>query len=209
MNQTSVFQAKPKPQVRRPANFAEALMEIGGQAVSQAKNVASGVLSGSLDSLTGNYPSGSADHMPNSQSDFERALREQEEQFKREQARLQRHREVIATPIFNRQEEETKKQIEVLQDELKKLAQEIGKMESSVNRAIKEEVVEPGTYHVNFFVKLREFLVQLRKKVTESQDWLAASYQRKQKKNVFWGGVKKSGTKFMLSQERYMSTQAG
>ena len=89
------------------------------------------------------------------------------------------------------------------------LAKEIENLNQDVARAVHEEVVDPGTYHLSYFQALKRFIFNLRQQVAESKNWLNLSYQRQQSQKAYWGGVKKSGTKFMLSQERYMSTQAG
>ena len=111
--------------------------------------------------------------------------------------------------LFTRNERETRLQVEAIQEELKKLALSTKNLTKEVEIAAKQVPVEPGVYHLNFFEKLRQSLVFLRKKVEESATWLAAFNQRAKKRNYYWGQVKKSGTKFMLSQERYMSTQFG
>ncbi|OGV91679.1 hypothetical protein A3A66_02070 [Microgenomates group bacterium RIFCSPLOWO2_01_FULL_46_13] len=201
-----------KPQtrrVRRPASFAEALLEIGGQVASETRKAAGDIAAGTIDSLVGNFPQASGELKPQQPIDPEAALREQEARLRAEQEELRRHQEVIQTTIYNREEEETKRQIEGLQAELKLLAEELAKAGMVVDKVVDEEIVEPGTYHVNFFVKMREFLIQLRKRVVESRNWMALTAQRAKSKNYFWGQVKRSGTKYLLSQERYMSTSGG
>jgi hypothetical protein len=141
--------------------------------------------------------------------EYKRRLRESENKILADRLRMERHKEVIETQVFSRAEEEIKAEIVKIQQELKKLAKELAQMDQGAQKAAEEELVNPGTYHLAFFEKLRSFLLQLRKKVAESENWLAISSQRKRRQNYYWKGVNKSGTKFMLSQERYMSTQAG
>jgi hypothetical protein len=78
-----------------------------------------------------------------------------------------------------------------------------------LSTAIEEEVTTPGTYHLNFFEKLKQFIILMRKQVQDSQSWLEMSYSRKKAQNGYWSGFKKSGTKFSLSSERYMATSSG
>jgi len=111
--------------------------------------------------------------------------------------------------LFNQKERKTKLQIEALQEELKKLAASTKNLTKEVEVAAIQVPVEPGVYHLNFFEKLKQLLVSLKKKIDESATWLAALNQRTEKRNYYWAQVRKSGTKFMLSQERYMSTQLG
>jgi len=109
--------------------------------------------------------------------------------------------------LFTKNEREIRLQVEAIQEELKKLALSTKNLTKEVEIAAKQMPVEPGVYHLSFFEKLRQSLVFFRKKVEESATWLAAFNQRAKKRNFYWAQVKKSGTKFMLSQERYMSTQ--
>jgi uncharacterized phage-associated protein len=92
---------------------------------------------------------------------------------------------------------------------LKNLAVATKDLVQEVEKATKIEPVDPGLYHLNFFEKLKQTIITLRKKIEDSANWLALFNQRSKKKNYYWSQVRKSGTKFMLSQERYMATQAG
>jgi len=111
--------------------------------------------------------------------------------------------------IWTRQEQETRLQVATILEELKKLAKSVKQLDQEVEVATAQVPVEPGIYHLSFFEKLRQTIILFRKRVEESVNWLAAFNQRAKKRNHYWGQFKKSGTKFLLSQERYMSTQAG
>jgi hypothetical protein len=71
--------------------------------------------------------------------------------------------------------------------------------------------VNPGIYHQNFFASLRTFISNMRLRIQESRNWLAASNARASKKgkSAYWTQAKQSGTKFTLSSERYMVTSTG
>lgn len=132
-----------------------------------------------------------------------------EKDWLKNRLKKERHQEVISTPVFDRQQEEIKSKISQIQEELKKLATEIANLGEGVDKAVNQQINNPGAYHLSFFEALKRYLVQLRKKASESKNWLAISQQRKQSQSHYWGSVKKSGTKFMLSQERTLATQAG
>lgn len=218
MNNTNNKNTNQNSQQRtkRPTNFAEALMEIGGNTIKSFKDDALlGTLKNSHDMVMGNYtiPSNSkpltGDLTPGKPLDFDQAQKQKEQEIRDESLRSQRHREVITQSVFNQKDEQTKEEIKKIQEELKKLAEELENLGNDVQRAVGEEVVSPGSYHISFFEKLRTFIIQLRKRVGESKNWLSISSARKQQKSTYWSGVKKSGTKYMLSQERYMQTQSG
>lgn len=174
-----INQSSSRLSQKKPANFAEALLELGNR---QNSNHSPEVKQGEQ---------GKVEH------DWKNQLR------------LERHKEVINTSVFNREQEEVAEKIKEIQEELKKLAKDLAILGSEVDKAIHEAIVNPGKYHLNFFESLRRYLQQLRKKAAESKNWLAVSQQRKQAQNHYQTGVKKSGTSFMLSSERTIATQTG
>lgn len=202
MNQSATKSSSSRPLAQKShANFIEALKSIGGQtAKSFAGDVVGGVSKDFIQTITGN--SGASPRNYESNQEIEDRLRE-------ENQRLERHREVVETKVFDRKELETKTKIRVIQEELQLLVKELAGMDQQLETAIEEEIANPGTYHLNFFEKLRRFLLDLRKRVADSANWLEISNQRKAAQQGFWGNVGKSGTKYLLSQERTVATQSG
>lgn len=174
-------------------NFFEAIRDLGTK--SSKKPASKKPLSGEI--------------QPNQFQDFEAQLLERERQTR---AKERTHFEYVKRQerlVFSRKQEEIKAQIEAIQEELKKLIEEAGGLAQEVEVAVEQVVVNPGVYHLNFFDKLRQLMILLRKKVADSKTWMHATNSRAKSRSFFWGQVGKSGTKFLLSQERYMSTQAG
>lgn len=134
--------------------------------------------------------------------------REFEEIFGRRlrQAEVVRRQEKL---VFSAKEQETKAKVTALQEEVKKLASATKNLTKEVEIAAAETPVQPGVYHESFFEKLISFVKSLTKKIEDASVWLAAWNSRAKKRPFYWAQVKKSGTKFMLSGERYMATQAG
>jgi len=131
-----------------------------------------------------------------------------EQFFRRFQEEFQQVRPVEKL-VFNQADQEIKLQVTATQEELKKLALSTQNLAKEVETAAVQTPVNPGIYHLNFFERLRQKIILLKKKIDESATWLGEFNQRSAKRNYYWAQVKKSGTKFMLSQERYMATQAG
>ncbi|OGV96416.1 hypothetical protein A2W24_04790 [Microgenomates group bacterium RBG_16_45_19] len=203
------FAPKLKKTTRpQPQNFVEALKSIGGQTVSSlGHDVIGGVGRDALNSIFGGSPR-SADGFYPDQTQAESAL-SQERLWRQAMERQARLKEVQTTPIYDRREEEVKAQIKALQDQLKALAKDLTHLSLSAQKAIDTEIAHPGQYHVAFFEKLRRFILLLRQQVNDANSWLEASYARRRAKQFFWGGVQKSGTKFLLSQERQVAISAG
>ena len=134
--------------------------------------------------------------------------REENEQWqsKLRQSEVVRHQEKL---VFSSRDQETKKQVTVLLQEVKKLSGAVQNLDKKIQVAAIQAPVEPGIYHVNFFEKLISFIRMLTRKVEDAAVWSSAHASKGKKRSHYWGKVKESGTKFMLSQERYMATQAG
>jgi len=112
--------------------------------------------------------------------------------------------------IFSNSKKETATQVTKLQEELKKLSVSVVHLNQEVQMAaIQTTIIETGTYHLTFFEKLISFVKLLTKQVEDSSNWLSMHLARGKKKSHYWGQVKKSGSKYLLSADRYMSTQAG
>ncbi|MDO8488345.1 MAG: DUF5660 domain-containing protein [bacterium] len=112
--------------------------------------------------------------------------------------------------VFLRSENEKHAQINQILAEIAQLARSIKELNKEVQVATMQAPVNPGVYHRNFFAQLRSFIIDIRQRVTESRHWLATTNSRASKrKGFFWGQAQKSGTKFLLSQERYMVTTTG
>lgn len=142
-------------------------------------------------------PAGNESMHPQGQEDWERKLRQAEAVRRQEKT------------IYNAKQQETKTQVSVLVEEVKRLASSVQNLEKEVEITAIQTPVEPGVYHVSFFQKLISFLRSLSEKIEDSTLWLSAANTKSKKRSHYWGQVQKSGSKFMLSQERYMATQAG
>ena len=204
-----------KPKAQQPYqsdNFFEAFRELGNQTVRTGRD---GIADTAMD-MVSQIATGTVRHQPlsgelrpNQPIDIEEEiLRREEEAVQKERLHFQhvRRQEEL---VYSRKEEEIKLEMKAVQDELKKLIGEASGLSQEVEIAVEQVVVEPGKYHFNFFHKLRQTLVLLRKKIADSQTWMHSVNSRAQARSFFWSQVGKSGTKYMLSQERYMSTQAG
>ncbi len=147
---------------------------------------------------------------PNQLFNSEKHRAQKERKVREEERRFFERKRIQEKTVWTAEQQKTNLQIKAIQEELSKLVNEIGSLGREVKTAATQAIVEPGVYHLNFLGKLREHIKLLRRKVQESRSWLATwNTYCKRKRNHYWLQVKKSGTKFMLSSERYMATQAG
>lgn len=187
-------------------SFIEALRDLsGGISKTIVKDVVKGIPEAALNQLAGKTRSGEL--KPGQAINLEEKNEQvvQVKKFQQEFLDIRRQEKLI----YTRTEQEGKLQIKALQEELKKLVESTRDLVQEVEVAAKQAPVEPGVYHLNFFIRLRQTILLFKKRIEESATWLAAFNQRAKKRNYYWTQIKKSGTRFMLSQERYMATQAG
>lgn len=198
----------------KATNFIEALKDLSSSVKKQAKDATLETGRGLVDQIfgapkTSKQPQ-SGELTPDKPFNFEDFLKSRERQIEHAQKQRFEKRLREERVIFHHKEEEAKLQIKAIQEELKKLAQATQGLSQEVKKAVFTQTVEPGTYHLSFFNRIRRIIELARKQITESKTWFEAFNHRKKRKQAFyWSQVKKSGTKYMLSQERYMATQAG
>lgn len=138
----------------------------------------------------------------------EEAKKQERERLARERM-LAKQREEEEQTRFAAKQKEVERQIEALREAILKIAKSTQHLSREVEKAAFETPVMPGTYHLNFFEKLKSTLEIIKKRIDDSASWMHAFNQRKKRMPFYWQQVKKSGTKYLLSQERYMSTSAG
>lgn len=109
---------------------------------------------------------------------------------------------------IRRQEALVAQKIEEIRQELKALIATLKEVDSEVEKAIAEELVDPGIYHLSFLERLKTTLKLIRKSLSESASWLAVMRSRK-KQRTYWALYKKKGTEFGLNHERVVATQVG
>jgi len=189
-------------------SFLEALRNLGGGVVDSATNdVVKGIPQEALNQITGKK---SGELKAGEELDFRKLVTEEKVEifpssFTQDFLDI-RHQE---RTIWKQEEEKVQLQIAAILEELKKLVLATKNLAKEAKVTSEQAPVNPGEYHISFFEKLRQTLILIRKRIENSATWLAAFNQRVKRRNFYWAQVRKAGTKFMLSQERYMATQVG
>ncbi|OGD62592.1 hypothetical protein A2160_06175 [Candidatus Beckwithbacteria bacterium RBG_13_42_9] len=204
--------AKKTPVVK-PHNLIEAIKETGGTVKAQTKAATLGTIGSAVNQLT-SIDNRQTEQMsqPQMPFNFSEYLQSRENQIRQQERNLAYQQRSTETLIFHQKEEAAKKEIEIIKAEIKKLVLETGDMTTELAEAEKSVMtttVAAGVYHKNFFDRIRHLIALARKQICESKNWLQMFNSRSNNRNFYWGQVKKSGTKYMLSHERYMATQAG
>lgn len=206
----SASYSKPKP---GPVydNFLEALRDLGRGTVREIKTQVKQAVTADIPQSFGFPSSGTIE--PNKPFSISQQIEQAEKRGERQaeaqfEGRLREMQQQERARLL-REESDNKKQIVEIQAEIKKLALSMGSFAAEVETAAMQNTAQPGRYHRHFFQQLKSLIVALNKKVKESNEWLQMSNGRKSKQGHYWGQVKSSGTKFMLSSERYMVTSTG
>ena len=206
-----------KAVVKPPQNLLEVAKDFGSDFKNQARAATLGTLNTATGQITGTIydrqPS-QTDRLAQPQAPFNFAeyLRSREMQIRQQERMMGQQQRSAETMIFHRKEEEAKKEVEIVKAEIKKLVIETGKVSTELREAEKTVMTtttEAGTYHLNFFERIRNLISLARKNISESKTWLQMFNGRNKNKSFYWAQVKKSGTKFMLSNERTVATQTG
>lgn len=150
--------------------FADALARTGGQYSNQFTDTAN-----PLDSPYAQY----------NQADL---LKKQQEEAQKARLKKELHdriNPVETTDIFNARREQVAKEIDQLREDLKKLAFEISKFHKEIDVTLMTAISDPGDqgkYYLNFFQKLRAFIMMLRQQVKSARTWMQQSNTKKAKK---------------------------
>lgn len=130
----------------------------------------------------------------------------------RQELGFQRRINLTEASLRLKDRQETANKINSIREEIKAIANSLTQINSQVEEietVSQANINQPSQYQLNFLELLLEFLKDLREKVEEGSSWLAAFQKRNHKRNFFWGQVKKSGAKFLLSSDRTPATQTG
>ena len=116
--------------------------------------------------------------------------------------------------VYDSRERNLRADVQALKEEIGQVIKASQKLHHQAEIAVSQEVVNPGIYHINFFSKIKfliQKVIQSKKNIEESVEWLQAQNQRGKKKGKFWSTFtsNKGGSKFLLSSEHYLTRSAG
>lgn len=207
--------AKQKTPAVRSDGFVENIRDMGGSVVKSLKNdVLKGTAQSIFDQLLGTTTSKNIpkNENPLDQEKLEQIIAEREaaayEAGQAEAAPKHVSSLKESQVLFSFADEKLKQEINGVRSELALLIKTMGKVEKQVELAIMDNVTETGVYHLNYFQKLKSWIIFMRKSLEDASLWLATSKGRKGK-GYYWNQVSKSGTKYSMSQERAVQMGAG
>lgn len=206
--------AKKSSKAPQGDSFVEQIKGIGGSAMSSLKtDVVKGTAQSIFDQLLGSAKSGQAPQENPGDNDFFKewvADREAKanEQGRSEERTFQNMKNSQENVLFSFSDEKMRQEINAVRQEIQMLVKTMGQVESQIEQAVIQEVVDPGVYHLNFFRKLRSWISLMRKNLEDASSWMEMSTGRS-KRSYYWNQVSKSGTKYSMSSERSAQMGAG
>lgn len=208
-----------KKTTNQTSNFAKALLEAGGSAGQSAVDTGIKMANESITSLfsANATPQKDTDQKDNSNPfDSMNSPWEQEEsmeqEWKKREARLLRHREVNQVEVFDRREIETQRKVEQLVNELQALTKDLEEVNREARQAhivALQNNVDPGDYHVSLLTKFIKTVLLLKQRVKESISWLNTSNSRRNAQRGYWAQFHSQGTQWSMSGERSIATSVG
>ena len=91
--------------------------------------------------------------------------------------------------VFDSRDRALKNEVRTLKEEIALTMQTEKKISREVDIAVSQEIVSPGTYHVEFLSKIRSFIqkiIRARRNMENSTEWLQVQNHRGKKKGQFW-----------------------
>lgn len=112
--------------------------------------------------------------------------------------------------FVNNHSQEVEKAINELRLEIKNLKETTEDLNQEIIKTVEQNVVEFSEYQLNFFQRIKIFVVNFRKNITEASVWLESFNHKKSKKNTFWNKAKSKngGEQYLNSSEHSASRSA-
>jgi len=178
----TLYQKKPANQSQSSNPFARALAETEKNSFDSPKPEDTSI-SEALSKTGGRLPSRPG-------MDLEARRRQQEElkkQQEKEHLKRKLHEQinpVDSHDIYDARQKQVAEEIRKLREELKMLSKDVAAFDKEIELTLMTNVVEPGetgAYFINFFQKLRQFIMLLRSKIKSARTW-ATQFNQKSKK---------------------------
>jgi hypothetical protein len=113
--------------------------------------------------------------------------------------------------LLKSQQNELKRSVEAIQQEIKKLVKTTENLNTDVENVALAPITEVSEYQLHFLDRVRTFISNLRKNLSQASTWMESFQTKKRKKNAFWGNVKNKkggGEQYLFSGEHSAARSA-
>lgn len=199
-------------------NVFESMVERGSEAIRPVKKEVTGGLSKALENLLVQTPQQFIEELVNvgrpessnvTDTSFEKLKEEKQKNIKlsrilSKERRMRQEDEIIR----NVKTQELRVELQMIQEELFIATKQSSELAESTKIAAMQVIIEPSEYHKGFLENLLKDIRKFSQKLQKASIWMMAANARSSKKG--WvGNYKKSGAKYLLSGEHYLTRSAG
>jgi len=112
--------------------------------------------------------------------------------------------------LIRQQQGELQQEIKDLSNEIKKLVNSAQNLEVEVEKAALESIIEVNEYQISFLKRIKNLIIDFTQNISESNIWISALNNKKQKRNAFWNKAKSKngGEQYLMSSEHSASRSA-
>lgn len=112
--------------------------------------------------------------------------------------------------FINHHSQEIKKTINDLRLEIKSLIKTTENLNEEIKQSVEQNIAEISEYQLNFFNRIKIFIINFRQDINEAHIWLESFNHKKSKKNAFWNKAKSKngGEQYLMSSEHSASRSA-
>jgi len=106
--------------------------------------------------------------------------------------------------LLDNRQKELEKNIAELRDEISQLLKVTDILNKEVEKVAVDPTVEANEYQINFLGRIKNFIANFRKNISEASLWLDSFTAKKKKRNAFWNNVKNKkagGEQYLFSNE--------
>jgi molecular chaperone GrpE (heat shock protein) len=109
--------------------------------------------------------------------------------------------------LLNQRQNELENTIKELQTEIRNLTKSTDNLNQDVQNVALENIPEVSEYQINFLTRIKNFIINFRKNISEASSWLESFSKKKRKRNYFWSMAKskKGGEQYLMSSEHSAS----
>lgn len=121
------------------------------------------------------------------------------------------HLEKEHQSIIHNHDQAIQKEIESIRSEIALLVESSEQLDTEIAKVALEPSIDNSQYQLNFLQRMRTLIVNLRKNISESTNWLYLFQTKKKKRNAFWNNVKKKqggGEQYLFSSEHSTARSA-
>jgi len=106
--------------------------------------------------------------------------------------------------LFDNRQRELEKNIAELRCEITALLKATNVLNKEVEQVTVDPVITVSEYQINYLGRIKNFIANFRKNISEASLWLDSFTQKKKKRNLFWSTVKNKkagGEQYLFSNE--------